>query len=42
MQIPADKIFLIGAQAGDSVAVTPRAKAAAEGDSTAARKTIAA
>jgi len=40
--IPPDKMYLISAQAGDSVAVTPRTKAAAEDDSGAKRKTLAA
>jgi arginine N-succinyltransferase len=40
VRIPADKMFLIGAQPGDSVTVTPRVKAIA--DESAARKTVAA
>jgi arginine N-succinyltransferase len=42
VHIAADKMTLIGAQVGDSVAVTPRPKTVATGDAGAARKTVAA
>lgn len=40
--IPPEKMYLISAQVGDGVAVTPRTKAAADGDADARRKTMAA
>ncbi len=42
IHIPPEKMYLISAQVGDGVAITPRTKAAADGDANARRKTMAA
>jgi arginine N-succinyltransferase len=42
VHIPPDKMYLISAQVGDGIAVTPRGKSAVEGDARATRKTMAA